>query len=125
MAKELHNDVYDAALAEIATCTNLNFCTSQPANYAAISGVSIASKVLTAGDGNGDYTITDGDVSGRKLTVAAQTALTLTANGTVAWAVLDDGVTLLAATSASGTITDYTTETWDSPAFDIEIADPT
>lgn len=124
MAKELNNAVYDAALDKVATCTNLTFCSSQPANYAAIAGVTLAAAVLTAGNGNGDYLIADGDVSGRKLTVGAQTGMVPTGNGTITYAVLDDGSTLLAATTTTSQAV-LTSETWDSPAFDIELADPT
>jgi hypothetical protein len=132
MAKELHNDVYDAALDKIATCTHVNFCTSQPANFAGIAAVSIANATVTPGDGN-FYTVADGDASGRKVTGAALVDMdqagagdgTLTANGTVGFVVLDDGATLLAVTTGSGTVVDFTTETWDSPAFDIEMEDPT
>ena len=122
MAKLLHNDVLDAALDEVATCTHLNFCSSQPANYAAISGVSLANVTLTAGDGKGDYVVAD-DTSGRKVTVGAQSDMTPTADGTVLWAVLDDGTTLLAATSVTSQAV-LTTQTWNSPAFKIGIADP-
>lgn len=123
MAKELHNDVFDAALDKIATCTHLNFCSTQPGDYAAISGVTLANSTLTAGDGNGDYTVADGDASGRKLIVLAQTGMTPTGNGTVTYAVLDDGTTLLAATTVTSQAV-TTSQTWDSPAFDIEITDP-
>ena len=123
MAKELHNDVLDAALAKIATCTHLNFCTSQPANYAGIAAVSKANVTLTAGAGNGDYTIAD-DTSGRKLTIAEQTGIVPTGNGTVTYAVLDDATTLLAATTITSQ-TIATTETWTCPAFKINITDPT
>jgi len=122
MAKELHNDVLDAALDEVATCTHLNFCSTQPANYAAISGVTLANSTLTAGDGNGDYVVAD-DTSGRKVTVGAQTAMTPTDDGTVTYAVLDDGTTLLAATTVTSQAV-TTAQTWNSPAFAIGIADP-
>ena len=122
MAKLLHNDVLDAALDKVATCTNLNFCSSQPANYAAISGVTLANSTLTAGDGNGDYVIAD-DTSGRKVTVGVQENMTPTADGTVLWATLDDGTTLLAVTSVTSQAV-TTSQTWNSPAFDIGIADP-
>lgn len=124
MAKELHNDDLDAALNEIATCTNLTFCSAQPANYAGIAAVKLLSTTLTAGDGGGDYTVADGNTSGRKVTIAAQTGMVPTANGTVTYAVLDDGVTLhVATTVTSQAVT--TAQTWDSPLFVVEIGDPT
>lgn len=122
MAKLFHDDVIDAALDKIATSTKLTFCSSQPANYAGIAAVKLADVTLTAGDGNGDYTIAD-DTSGRKLTVAAQTGMTPSANGTVTYAVLDDGTTLLAATTVTSQAV-TTSQSWNSPAFKLSIADP-
>ena len=124
MAKELHNDVFDAALDKIATCTKLSFCSAQPANFAGIAAVKLVDVTLTAGDGGGDYVVADGDASGRKVTVGAQTSMTPSGNGTVLWAVLDDATTLLAATTVTSQAV-LTSQTWDSPAFDIEITDPT
>ena len=124
MAKELHDNVLDAALDLIATCVTLTFCSAQPANKAGIAAVALASATLTAGDGNGDYVVANGDASGRKLTVGAQTSMTPSANGTVVYAVLDDGTTLQAATTVTSQAV-TTAQSWDSPAFDIEIADPT
>lgn len=122
MAKVLADAVLDAALAKVATCTKLTFCSSQPANYAGIAAVKLVDVTLTAGDGNGDYVIAD-DTSGRKLTVGAQTGMTPSANGTVTYAVLDDGATLLAATTVTSQAV-TTAQTWNSPAFKISIADP-
>jgi hypothetical protein len=125
--KFVADSVLDAALAKIATSTRMTACTALPANFAGIAAVVKANEVLTAGVGNGDYTLADGDVSGRKLTVLAQTALTMTGNGTVTHLCLDDG-TVLQACSPLGTnksIVDYTTEVWDTAAFDIEFADVT
>ena len=124
MAKELHNDVLDAALAEVATCTNLSFCSSQPVDYSGIAAVKLLGTTLTAGDGGGDYTIADGNVSGRKVTVSAQTGMVPTGDGTVTYAVLDDGITLLVATTVTPQAV-TTAQTWDSPAFTVEIGDPT
>jgi hypothetical protein len=122
MAKVLDNAVLDAALAKVATSVKLYFCSSQPANHAGISAVKLAEADLTAGDGNGDYVIAD-DTSGRKLTVGAQTGMTPSGNGTVTYAVLDDGTTLLAATTVTSQAV-TTSQTWNSPAFKIAIADP-
>jgi hypothetical protein len=122
MAKVLHDDVLDAALDKVATCTHLTFCSSQPANYAGISAVALATVTLTAGDGQGDYVVAD-DTSGRKLTVGEQTGMTPSGDGTVTYAVLDDGTTLLAATTVTSQAV-TTSQTWNSPAFKIAIADP-
>ena len=122
MAKKLDNSVFDAALDQVATSVNLNFCSAEPTDYSDIAGKSLVSTTLTAGDGNGDYTVAD-DTSGRKVTVAAQSDMTPSANGTVVYATLDDGTTLLAGTTV--TSQDVTTDqTWNSPEFKIGIADP-
>ncbi len=119
------NVVYDAALAKIATGTRASFCSAEPANYAGIAAVSLAEATLTAGDGNGDWTIADGDTSGRKLTLAEQASVIPASAGTVTYLAIDDGSTLLATTPvASQAVT--TTQTWDNPATKVlEINDPT
>ena len=57
VSPNLHNDVYDAALDELATATAVHACTAEPANHAGIAAVSVGNYTLTAGDGNGDWTI--------------------------------------------------------------------
>lgn len=125
MAKMLDDSVFDAAIDKIATCTHINFCSAAPANYAGIAAVSLANKTVTAGIGNGCYTKANGDTSGRKITVAAQTGMTPTGNGTIVYVAFDDGVTMLAGdTVTSQAVT--TSQTWNSPQFDlIEFTDPT
>lgn len=123
MGKKLHNDVYDASLDKIATGVNLTFTSSEPADYASIAAVALISTTLTAGDGNGDYTISDGATSGRKLTVASQTGLSPSSSGTVTHVCIDDGITLLACTTVNSQAIN-TGENWDSPAFNIEMQDP-
>lgn len=123
MAKFMHDDTADAMLDKIATCTRMVVCSAQPANFAGIAAVALADVTLSAGDGNGDYTIANGDTNGRKLTVAQQATITIDSSGTATHVCLDDGTTLLYGTTctsqaltAAGTVT--------VPAFDIEIADP-
>ena len=123
MAKSVHNDVLDAALAEIATATRMVACSAEPANFAGIAAVALADITLTAGVGGGDYTVADGDTSGRKLTVAAQSGVTIDTSGTATHVSLDDGTTLqYVTTCTSQGLT--AANTVNFPAFDIEIADP-
>jgi len=119
MAKLLDNSVFDAALAKIATCVKMTFCSSLPANKAGIAAVKLADVVLAPGD----FTIADGTVSGRKVTIAAKAGLVPSANGTVTYVVFDDATTLLAATTATSQVV-ATTQVWDSPAIVIELTDP-
>lgn len=124
-AKWSNDDVMNAALAEIATATTMRVCSgaSNPVDLAAATTATLASVSLTAGLGNGDYTAADGDVSGRKVTVAQQTDIAITASGDATCIVLDDGTNLqyittctTQALTSGGTVT--------VPAFDIEFADP-
>lgn len=94
MAKSVASDVLDAALAEVATATRLVLCSAEPANYAGIAAVALADVTLTAGILVGDYTLANGDVDGRKVTVSAQSDFAIDASGTVTHIVLDDGTDL-------------------------------
>ena len=124
MAKAIADAVLDAALDKLATCVRQSVCSGEPANFAGIAAVSLADVVLTAGDGNGDYTIGDGDVSGRKVTVSQQADVPIDSSGTATHIAYDDGTTLLGVTTctsqaltAGGTVT--------VPAHDFEIQSPT
>lgn len=123
MAKSVHNDVLDASHDKTATCTRQTVCSAEPANFAGIAAVALADSVLTAGDGGGDWTIADGDVSGRKITVAEQANVPVDTSGTATHIAYDDGVTLLRVTTCtSQALTAGNTVT--VPAHKFEIADP-
>lgn len=121
----LHNDVYDAALAKIATCTHVSACTAEPANYAGIAAVRVGSYTLTAGLGGASWTAADGDTSGRKLTLAAQSGQNGTATGAASFLAFDDGTTLLAVVAGSGQ-TINNGSPWTLAALKVvEMRDPT
>ena len=123
MAKAAPNSTLDAMLAEIATAVTLTVCSGEPANFAGISAVALADATLTAGDGNGDYTIADGDTSGRKITVAQQADVPIDTSGTATHIALDDGTDLIYVTTCtSQALTSGGTVT--VPAWDVEVADP-
>ena len=103
MAKALDNSVYDAALAKLATSVNVTLCSAQPANRAGIAAVALATGTHTSGLGNGSYTVANGDTSGRKVTIAALSNLSVAANGTATHVAYDDGTTLLAVTTCAST----------------------
>lgn len=122
MGKSVSNAVLDAALDEIATCTRLDV-TSDVGTPTDLTN-SLANVTLTAGDGNGDYVIADGDTSGRKITVSQQADIPITATGTALHVVLSLGGTIkLTTTCTSQALTSGGTVT--VPAFKDEIADPT
>lgn len=125
MAKWSLDGNMDAMLANIADNADmLHVCSGQPANYAGIAAVLLAEVALTVGAGNGDYTLADGDTSGRKLTVAAQSAVSITATGTATHVALSDGAAVLyyVTTCTSQALTSGGTV--DVPAWDVEVADP-
>ena len=122
MAKSIGDAVLNAALAKIATCTHQTVCSGEPANYAGIAAVALAPKTVTAGDGNGDWTIAAG--AQRKVTTTAHSGVSITASGTATHIAYDDGTTLLAVTTCtSQVLTSGGTVT--IPAHKFEFASPT
>ena len=82
MAKAIPDAILDAML-DAAEGTIICVCSAQPTTYAeATSTYSLADVAVTPGNGNGDFTIANGDTSGRKLTVAAQPGVLIDASGT-------------------------------------------
>ncbi len=124
MAKFANDSVMNAALAKIATGVILTVCSAQPTTYAeATATYKLADVALTAGDGNGDFTIADGDTSGRKVTILQQSNIPVDSSGTATHVAICDGSTvLLVTTCTSQSLTAGNTVT--VPAFDDEIADP-
>ena len=121
MAKWSNDTGLDAALTWFAGSTVLHVCTSQPASYAAIAAASVGSVVLDSGD----FAQADGDTSGRKVTIAAQSIPAASASGTANHVVL--------ASTGDSTLRYVTTITAQAitsgnpievGAWKIEIADP-
>lgn len=123
MAKKVEDHFMDAYLNQLDNCTTLHVTSAEPANHAGIAAVSLASVAMTAGAGNGDYTIANGDVSGRKLTVLQQSSISITASGTATHVVLTDATNIWCTTCTGQALTSGGTVTVN--AFDAEIADPT
>tara|TARA_R100000655_G_scaffold71272_1_gene109655 strand:+ start:113 stop:499 length:387 start_codon:yes stop_codon:yes gene_type:complete len=128
MAKSLNDLVYDAALEYIAdNGGQMNICSSEPTTYAeATSTYNLADVSMTVGDGNGDYTIGNGDTSGRKLAVSEKAAVTIDSTGTATHlAIVDTSNSRLLAVTTSNSQSVVATNTVTIPGFDIELADPT
>jgi len=126
MGKATPDAVLDLMLDGIAdNCDAIHVCSSEPANYAGIAAVELATTTLTVGDGNGDYTVANGDSSGRKLTVTSQSAIGVDTTGTATHVALSNGSDTLyyVLTCTSQALEDTGTVT--IPTFDIEVADPT
>lgn len=123
-----HDDILDLLLDGLANSGDrLCVCSTEPTTYTeATSTYKLAIHTLTAGDGNGDWTIANGDASGRKLTLAEQAAISVDATGTAAHiAIADSGNSklLFVLNCTSQSLTQGNTVT--VPTFDIEVADPT
>lgn len=119
MAKFCDTSVFTAMLNKIATATRMVVCSSQPANFAAIAAANLA-QVTMAG---GDYTQAAGDVSGRKVTMAAKSGIAITASGTATHVALDDGTTLLYVTTCTSQAL-TSGNTVNIPAWKVEVAAP-
>lgn len=124
MAKFVDDSVMDAGLAKIATATRQVVTSAQPANFAGIAAVALADVTLTPGVGSGDFTVANGDVSGRKLTVLAQSGVNVDTSGTATHVCLDDGTTLLHVTTCTSQAL-TSGNTVNVPAYDHEILDVT
>lgn len=120
----MDNSVADAMLAKVATCNTLTVTSAEPANLAAVAAVKLGSYVMSTGLGGGDYSAAaDGDTSGRKVTVGAQSGNNATASGVASHVCLDDGTTLLYVTTCPAVNTNAG-QPFNVAAWDIEVADP-
>jgi hypothetical protein len=89
MSKFCSNPVFDAALTKISTATQMVATSGQPATYAAATSGALSQATMAPAD----FTIANGDVSGRKVVVAAKSGLAVVAAGTVDHISLLDPVT--------------------------------
>jgi len=118
MAKKMDDPFIDGGLLAIDNCTLLSICSAEPANKAGVAALTLASVAVTGAD----FTIANGDTSGRKVTVAQQTDMTISTSGTGNHVVIDDGTNILVTTCTPQVLTSGGTVT--APAWDHEIADP-
>lgn len=124
MPKTVPDAGIDGELDYIALATVQHVCSTlgSTPSYAEIVAASLASVTMSSGD----FTKADGDTSGRKLTVAAKTGVSVTASGTA---------NHIALVTSSGTVVRCTTtctsqaltsgNTVNIPSWKIEIGDPT
>jgi hypothetical protein len=123
MGKYIADAVANAGLAVVGTGNVMTICSAQPTTRTeAVTTYKLADVTLTAGDGNGDYTIADGDVNGRKLTIAEQADIPIDTSGTATHIAICDGSNvLLVTTCTSQAVTSGNTAT--VPAFAHTISD--
>ena len=126
MAKIVHDDVLDGALNIIKNnCTRMVACSAQPTTFAEGNATYALSDVTMA---SGDFTVANGDSSGRKITMAAKSAVLIDTSGTATHiALLDVTNSKLqyVTTCTSQALTANGSNTVNFPAWKIEIADPT
>lgn len=115
------DDVLDDANAVFATATRMDACTQMPTTLAeATTTYSVGNTAIDSGD----FTPGDGDVSGRKVTVAAQNGVAVTGTGDVDFIALTDGTRIIHVADGNGQAV-TSGGTMNIAAFDIEIGDPT
>lgn len=127
MAKFVKDSSIDALLDDIAdTCDLISIISdaSLPANHGAATV--LAEVAVTPGDGNGDFTIADGAVDGRKMTITEQADIVITATGTALHVILSDGTDIYHMTSCtSQALVDNDSNTVTIPAYTHTVRDPT
>ncbi|MCA1781913.1 MAG: hypothetical protein LC679_06985 [Intrasporangiaceae bacterium] len=97
MAKHAPTATLEKMLDFIATGIRYDVCSSEPSTRAAAVTASLATTTLSAGD----FTKAAGDVSGRKVTVAAKAGIDVTATGTANHIAISDGSNLLYVTTCT------------------------
>jgi len=124
MAKTVHDDVLDGALNILKNnATRMVACSAQPTTYTEGNATYALADVTVA---SGDFTVANGTTSGRKVTVAAKTAVTVDTSGTVTHVCLLDVTNsklLYVTTTTSQAVVNPGTV--DIGSWAIEIADPT
>jgi len=121
MGKFASDDIMDGALSVVKNNVNLMvLCSAQPTTRAeAISTYALADVAMASGD----FTITDGDANGRKVTVASKLAVLVDTTGEGNHVALVDATRLLVVTVCTpqsvvaGSVVNF-------PAWDEEISDP-
>lgn len=123
MSKFASDNILDGSLDRIAACTVLRVCAGQPTSYADAVTKTLASVTVDSGD----FSKANGDTNGRKVTVAQQTGVSISASGTadhIVYTKEDQSPIQLqgATTCSSQALTSGGTVT--VPAHDWEISDP-
>lgn len=120
MAKKMTDAMIDGGLTKMSTCTRITVLSAEPNSIADITtNFKLASTSLTGVD----FTIANGDVSGRKNTVAQKSSVSITASGTATHVAIDDATDYIVTTCTSQALTSGGTVT--IPTWKLEIADPT
>lgn len=123
MGKQAPDATIDAMFDYIDLCNIQHICSAEPANYAGIAAVSLGSVAMVP---NTDFTKANGDTSGRKVTMAAKNAVSITGTGNathLALALTSDSTLRYVTTCTSQAVVNGNTA--NIPAWKVEVADPT
>ena len=125
-----HDDLYDLALDGIKQdCDKMVLCDGEPTTFANANtdnGTGSGQKIAESAMASGDFTIADGDTSGRKVTSGAKSSIAVGAAGDGEYVAYLDTVSskilhyYQIATARNGLIT---SDTVNFPAHDLEIRD--
>ena len=123
MARKTADVVLDAPLDYIANnATKMIACAGEPASYTAATGSANLAEVSVS---SADFTKSDGDISGRKATVASKAGVSVTADGTADHvAIVDDNTSALLYVTVATAQTLTSGNTMDFQSWDIEFRDP-
>lgn len=126
MAKAMTDAMIEGGLTKRGTCTRLTALTAQPASITDITNTpsdgTPGYKLATTTIAGGDFTIANGDTSGRKSTLAQKSGITVVADGTITHVSIDDGTDWEVTTCASLAVANGNTITIGSHKR--EIPDP-
>ena len=130
MAKLVIDACLDAALNYLKTNgTRMCICDSQPTTYSLAVNTSVSSGYMLAAVSisSADFTgPADGGTSGRKITINAQSSISITATGSAAHvAIVDVSSTALLYVTTCTAQSLTATNKVNSPAWVIELRDPT
>ena len=122
MAKTVDNKVLDAALNIVKNdCNKITLLSAQPPNFgAANAGALVLAEITMV---NGDFTIADGDTSGRKVQVAEK-AGSGSQSGTALVLAMLDTVNSLILYTTDGSFVVTNGQGFTLQTFKAEIADP-
>ena len=122
MAKSVHDDVLDGAFDVLDQADLMTVCSAEPTTRTeAVTTFKLADVAMTP---NTDFTKANGDTSGRKVTVAAKSGVTVDSSGTATHVALVDATRLLYVTTCTSQAL-TAANTVNFPSWKVEIADPT
>lgn len=123
MGKKADQAFYDAALGWVRDSSiRMAACSAEPANFAGIAAVKLAEATVASGD----FTLANGDVSGRKVTIAAKSGVNITTSGTANHIVLHNNAAILGyvTTCTPLALTAGAGNTVNFPSWKVEIQAP-